>query len=96
MKKLLAFTAAAEVGTGMLVPALVGRLLFGVELDGVAVLIARVTGIALIALGIACWPGPALAGMLTYSAAVTLQPKLPRHLSTLPFLPRPCPAIAWS
>ena len=30
------------------------------------------TGIALIALGVACWPGPPLVGMLTYSAAVTL------------------------
>jgi hypothetical protein len=26
----------------------------------------------LIGLGIACWPGPPLVGMLTYSAAVTL------------------------
>jgi len=34
--------------------------------------IARVAGIALIALGIACWPGPPLAGMLTYNAVVTL------------------------
>ena len=34
---------------------------------------ARVLGIALIALGVACWPGrTALCGMLTYSAAVTL------------------------
>ena len=33
---------------------------------------ARVTGIALIALGVACWPGTPLVGMLTYSAAVTL------------------------
>jgi hypothetical protein len=31
-----------------------------------------VAGIALIGLGIACWPGPPLIGMLTYSAAVTL------------------------
>ena len=30
------------------------------------------TGIALIALGIACWPGTPLVGMLSYSAAVTL------------------------
>ena len=29
-------------------------------------------GIALIALGVACWPGTPLVGMLTYSAAVTL------------------------
>ena len=75
MKKLLAFTAAAEEVTGLallIAPALVGRLLFGEELAGVAVPIARVTGIALIALGVACWPGPPLAGMLIYSAAVTL------------------------
>jgi hypothetical protein len=34
--------------------------------------VARVTGVALIALGIACWPGPPVVGMLTYSALVTL------------------------
>ena len=27
---------------------------------------------ALIALGVACWPGPPVAGMLIYGAAVTL------------------------
>jgi hypothetical protein len=31
-----------------------------------------VSGIALIALGVACWPGTPLVGILTYSAAVTL------------------------
>jgi hypothetical protein len=31
-----------------------------------------VAGIAVMALGFACWPGPALLGMLTYSALVTL------------------------
>jgi hypothetical protein len=51
---------------------LVGRLLFGEELIGVAVPVARVTGIALIALAVACWPGPPLVGMMTYSALVTL------------------------
>ena len=30
------------------------------------------TGIALIGLGVACWPGPPLVGMLIYSAVVTL------------------------
>jgi hypothetical protein len=34
--------------------------------------VARVTGIALIALGVACWPGTPLVGMLAYSATVTL------------------------
>lgn len=45
----------------------------GEELTGVAIPVVRVTGIALIALGVACWPGRrALCGMLVYSAAVTL------------------------
>ncbi len=51
---------------------MVGQALFGVELTGIAMIVARVTGIALIALGVACWPGPPWVGMLTYSAAVTL------------------------
>jgi hypothetical protein len=42
------------------------------ELTGVAIPIARVAGIALIALGIASWPGPPLVGMLAYSTVVTL------------------------
>jgi hypothetical protein len=56
----------------LVVPSLVGQLLLGVDLAGVAMAVARVTGIALIALGVACWPGPPLVGMLIYSAAVTL------------------------
>jgi len=39
--------------------------LFGGELTGVGVPVARVTGIALIGLAVACWPGPPLVGMLT-------------------------------
>jgi hypothetical protein len=75
MKRVLILAAVGEVATGialLIVPSLVGRLLFGEELTGVAIPVARVTGIALIALGVACWPGPPLVGMLTYSAAVTL------------------------
>lgn len=75
MKKVLIFAAIAEVATGaalLIVPSLVGRLLLGEELVGVAIPVARVAGIALIALGIACWPGPPLVGMLTYGAMVTL------------------------
>ena len=56
----------------MIVPSLVGQLLFGVEFTGVTILVARVAGIALIGLGVACWPGPPLVGMLIYSAAVAL------------------------
>src|ERR1035438_8930710 len=75
MKKLLVFTGVAEAATGvalLLVPALVGRLLLGVELVGVSVVVARVAGIALLALGVGCWPGPALLGMLTYNALGTV------------------------
>ena len=75
MRRLFVFVAAGEALTGLallIVPSLVGQLLFGAELSGVALAVARVAGIALIALGVACWPGPPLVGLLTYSAAVTL------------------------
>ena len=75
MKKVLVLAAVSEAATGLallIVPSLVGRLLLGQELAGVAIPVARVLGIALIALGVACWPGTPLLGMLTYSAAVTL------------------------
>jgi len=75
MKKVLTFAACVEVVTGLallVVPSLVGRLLFGEELTGIAIPVARVTAIALIALALACWPGPPVVGMLTYSAVVAL------------------------
>ena len=76
MKKALLLAAISEAATGLallIVPSLVGRLLLGAELTGVAVPVARVLGIALIALSVACWPGRTpLCGMLTYSAAITL------------------------
>src|SRR5271165_2511617 len=75
LKKVLILAALAEDVTGLallLVPSFVGRLLFGEELAGTGMLAGRVTGIAVIALGVACWPGPPVAGMLIYSAAVAL------------------------
>jgi hypothetical protein len=75
MKSALAFAAIGESATGLallIVPSLVGQLLLGEQLAGVAMPVARVSGIALIALGIACWPGPPLIGMLTYGTLVTL------------------------
>ena len=71
----LILTAVAEAATGvalLIVPSLVGRLLLGEELSGVAVPVARVAGIALIALGVACSPGPPRVGMLIYGAAITV------------------------
>jgi hypothetical protein len=75
MRRALALAAVGEIATGLallLVPSIVGRLLLGEELTGGAIPVARVAGIALIALGVACWPGTPTAGMLTYSATVTL------------------------
>ncbi len=69
------FAALGESATGMallIVPSLVGQLLLGEEFSGVAIPVARVAGIALIALGVACWPGPPRIGMLTYSTLATL------------------------
>ena len=76
MKKVLTVAAVVEAATGLaliIVPSLIGRLLFGAEFTGVANPAARVTGIALLALGVGCWPGStAFCGMLTYSALATL------------------------
>ena len=75
MKKALGAAALGAAATGLALvaaPSLVGQLLLGEHLSGVAVPVGRVAGIALVALGVACWPGPPLLGMLTYSAAVAL------------------------
>jgi hypothetical protein len=58
--------------TLLFVPSLVGQLVLGEQLTGVAIPVARVRGIALIALAISCWPGHPLVGILTYSASVAV------------------------
>jgi hypothetical protein len=75
VKRALVLAAVGEAATGLallVVPSIVGKLLLGEELTGVAVPVARVAGIALIGLGVACWPGPPVLGMLTYGAAVAV------------------------
>ena len=79
MKKLLAIAAVGEAGTGLVLlvyPPIVVRLLFAFEIEGAGIVISRIAGISLIALGIACWPGRGPkwgpCGMLTYSLAATL------------------------
>ena len=74
MKKALIFVAIAEALTGLallLVPSLVVQLLLGEQPSGVAIPVARVAGIAVVGLGVACWPGPPSVGMI-YSALVAL------------------------
>jgi hypothetical protein len=75
MNRLLVFAAIAEAATGLallLVPSLVGQMLFGAELTGIAVVMARLAGIALIAFALACWPGTPLLAMMGYGAASAL------------------------
>ena len=59
MKRLLKLTAIIETATGLgllAVPSVVVRLLLGSPLDtSAAVMLARVAGAALLALGVACW-----------------------------------------
>lgn len=71
MKSALTFAAIGEAATGLAL-LIVPSFVLGEQLTGVAVPVARVAGIALIALGIACWPGPPLVGILSYSVLATL------------------------
>lgn len=69
----LKLAAAGEAATGLALlaaPAWVVALLLGGEAAGVALPVARVLGIALLALALACWPGPPRRGMLAYGLAV--------------------------
>jgi hypothetical protein len=76
MKKVLISAAVVEGAAGLamlIAPSLVGQLLFGKELSGAAIPVARVTGIAWIGLAIACWPDlPEITGMLFYDILATL------------------------
>jgi len=82
MNSLLTLTAIIEAATGlalMALPAVVVRLLLGAELAGAGIPLGRVAGIALLSLGLACWPGPGPAGhtapgraMLTYNVLATV------------------------
>jgi hypothetical protein len=83
MKKLLALAAAGEAAMGLVLlvyPPIVVRLLFNDQIAGAGIVMSRMAGIALIALGLACWPGSeatgiptrALRAMLCYSLLATL------------------------
>ncbi len=75
MNKILISAALAEASTGVILlayPPIVVRLLFAADIAGAGVVMSRLAGIALIGLGVGCWPGPPLAGMVTYGVVVTL------------------------
>ncbi len=82
--RLLTFSAAVECATGlalMVAPSLVVRLLLGAELlNAAAISLGRVAGFALLALGLAVWPGrnhvdvtlAALRAALSYNSLTAL------------------------
>jgi hypothetical protein len=83
VRKILVFGAIVEVGTGlalMIDPARVVALLLGASEGGETLTLGRVAGVALFALGLACWPSglsarnssSAFRGMLTYNVLIAL------------------------
>ncbi|WP_425536802.1 hypothetical protein [Ensifer adhaerens] len=73
--RVLDVAAFGEIATGLalvILPSFVGQVLLGEALSGAAIPTARVAGIALIALGVACWRSSGLLGMLIYSVAVAV------------------------
>jgi hypothetical protein len=80
---LLGVAAAFEAVTGLVLlvaPQLLIRLLLGADVAGAGIVIGRVAGIALFALGFGCWlerreaegRGWALVALLTYNILVTV------------------------
>jgi hypothetical protein len=59
LKNILRISSIAESATGIaaiIIPSIVIKLLFGIEVSGATLTISRLAGIALLSLGIACWP----------------------------------------
>jgi hypothetical protein len=83
LRMVLAFAGVAEVGTGLVLaihPKIVVTLLLGAEVSGAGGPLGRCFGIALLALGVACWPGrqgaesspSAFRAMLIYNVLIAL------------------------
>ena len=81
LSQVLALSAIAEFLTGvalLAVPGLVAMLLLGQELPPIGMIVARVAGVALMGLGVSCWPGlgrhrtraAPYRGMLAYTVLV--------------------------
>jgi CDP-diglyceride synthetase len=83
LRGLLVFCAVVEVGTGialMIAPEIVAAMLVRGQINELATLLGRCMGIALLALGLACWPqrqaappgSAAFRAMFTYSTLIAL------------------------
>lgn len=83
LTKILTLAAVVEIGTGLVLmidPAIVIILLLGIDGSNVGSLLGRFFGVALLSLGVACWPGrpesttgvQSFRAMLAYNALVAL------------------------
>jgi hypothetical protein len=83
LRKLLTFAAVVEIGTGLVLmidPRIVVTLLVGAKEIGEGMPLGRFPGIAILALGLACWPSgpnaqsgsPAFRAMLVYNVLIAL------------------------
>ena len=80
-QRVLAISCGIEAATGLLLlvaPAVVAKLLLGSDIEGAAIIIGNIAGVALISLAIACWPRVETRGdgsylaMLVYNSLVGL------------------------
>jgi hypothetical protein len=80
-RRVMALSAAIEVTTGLslvAIPGVIGRLLLGAGLADSGIAVARLTGIALLCLGLACWPSgvdatkPAVRALFSYNLLAAL------------------------
>jgi len=83
LRKLIGLTALVEAVTGLALifdPAMVARLLLGIVPSAAGTALGRVAGLALLSLGLACWPqrepawptGPTVLAMFIYNVLITV------------------------
>jgi len=99
-RKIAAFSSAVEFATGLVLvldPAMVVQWLLGQQITDVATVLGRCLGVALLALGVACWPQglhitsgvQPLRGLLLYNALTAL------YLGYLAAIARMGGALIW-
>jgi len=81
IRTLVVLSAAVEMATGialMAAPGFISQALLGQNLSGTGIAVARLAGLGLFSLGLACWPGQAdvtpreVRGLLVYNLLAAL------------------------
>lgn len=83
IKKLIGLASVLEIVTGIaliITPSVVSWLLFGSQISGTTIIIARIAGFALLGLGLACYPisdnlsssSQVILGLLTYNLLIPI------------------------